>query len=346
MKFLIAEDDRTSAFILESAMKRKGYDYLIVSNGREALNRVKQESFDVVLTDWMMPEVDGITLIREIRKLANRHPLIVMVTSLASIESKAHAMDSGADEFMAKPFNPTKIFEAVNKLINRRDQIAPKTPIVSSSVVASIVAPPYVGVVVTASTGGPVALKTLLKNLPPIVDESVIFIVQHGPKWMLEALADSLHRSTTRNVSLAENGCYPEPGQILIAPGEKHLCIASEKGCGIKIDDGPEENYVKPSADPLFRTAAMAFGPFCLGVVLTGLGRDGSLGATALKAAGGKILVQDPATAVAAGMPSSVISVGAVDEILKIEQMTPAIDKQLRNMNQRLKAKVHMSGAR
>jgi two-component system chemotaxis response regulator CheB len=103
----------------------------------------------------------------------------------------------------------------------------------------------------------------------------------------------------------------------------------------IEIDNGPKQNYVKPAADPLFQSAADAFGPAALAVVLTGMGRDAFRGAAAIKSAGGTVLVQDPADSVAKGMPGTVVDAGLADEILPLRRIGPAIAQRIAQLHPR-----------
>ena len=160
---------------------------------------------------------------------------------------------------------------------------------------------PFVGVVMAASTGGPGAFTQVFNKLPP-TSRATFLVVQHGPAWML---AQRLRKKTTMKVNLAEDGVRSVPGEIYVAPGARHLFI--EPGSlTLRLTDSMPDSFLYPSADLLFRSASKAFGRHCLAVVMTGMGRDGSLGAAAVAAAGGVVIAQKPETAVAPSMPKTV----------------------------------------
>ena len=166
--------------------------------------------------------------------------------------------------------------------------------------------PPYVAVVLAVSTGGPQTLATLFENFHcPI--KTPIFLVQHAPGWALTSIASSLNRKFDFDCQVAEDGMLPKKNCVYIAPGDRHM-VLSPRGHSIRIIDTPKENFVRPAADPLFKSVANAFGSHSIGVVLSGMGKDGKAGSEAIKSAGGVILAQDPKTAISPYMPRSVIN--------------------------------------
>jgi len=184
-----------------------------------------------------------------------------------------------------------------------------------------------VGVFIATSTGGTDALAEVLLTLK-MQRQAVVFIVQHGPAWLLEALAERLQRQTTMPLVLAEDDVFAKAGTVYLAPGDHHLSI--EAGSfRLRLEKGPLVNYVRPAADPLFQNGAHAFGPYGIGVVLTGMGRDGSAGAAHILEAGGTVLVQDPETAVAPGMPQTVIEMGGAVEVTGLVHLGRAITRHV-----------------
>ena len=107
--------------------------------------------------------------------------------------------------------------------------------------------------------------------------QAAFFVVQHGPAWMLETFSQRLMKETSFKVKMAANYMVPELGTVYLAPGDKHMLV-DEHTLKLVINDGPKENFVRPAADPLFRSVAKAFGRYTVAVVLTGLGKDGSQG--------------------------------------------------------------------
>lgn len=321
-KILIAEDELTNAILLRRLLTRAGYSVVVAHNGADALKHMEQESFDALLTDWMMPTMDGIELIRRLRETERPMPLIIMITALVSEGARFHALQSGADDYIAKPVDVDELLSRVSDGLAKKQQDAPvkHSAIVSRDI---NVVPPFVGVVIASSTGGPPTLIEVFKNMPDNTN-AAFYIVQHGPSWMLETFSIRLQKETPLKVSLASNGIVSEPGNIYIAPGDRHLRI--EAGTlKLMLDDGPKENFVRPAADPLFRSASQAFGQYCIAVILTGLGRDGSQGAAQISSVQGTVIIQDPVTAVAPSMPRTAIESGVPHKLVPLNEMSKII---------------------
>lgn len=321
-QILVVEDELTNAILLKRILIRAGYSTVVAHNGMEALRHLEKDRFDAVLTDWMMPQIDGIELIRRMREKVKPMPLTIMITALVSEGARSYALESGADDYIAKPIDVDELLTRLKDGLDRHQQSAPGR-LVQTVTRDTNVKPPFVGVAIGTSTGGPPTLIELFKNMPDRVN-AAFYVVQHGPSWMLETFSQRLQRETAFNVSLAIEGLESEPGHIYIAPGDKHLRV-DPKTFKITIDDGPKENFVRPAADPLFRSVAEAFGKYSVGVILTGLGRDGAQGASQIVSVKGTILVQDPDTAVAPSMPLTIIQSGIDCRIVPLAQMGQVI---------------------
>ncbi len=321
---LVVEDELTNAILLKRILTRAGYSIVVAHNGIEALNHLERERFDAVLTDWMMPQIDGIELIRRMREKVKPLPLIIMVTALVSEGARSYALESGADDYIAKPIDVEELLTRVKDGLDRHSQSAPGK--LSSSFTRDIdVKPPHVAVAIGTSTGGPPTLIELFKTMPKKMNAS-FFIVQHGPSWMLETFSQRLNKETGFNVTLAADGISIEPDHIYLAPGDKHLRI-NPKNYTLIVDDGPKENFVRPAADPLFRSVAESFGRYSVAVILTGLGRDGAQGAAQIAGVKGTVIVQDPETAVAPSMPTTVIQSGINCKVLPLSLLSKEISE-------------------
>lgn len=326
-KILVAEDEISNQLLVKRTLNKAGYTVVVVNNGVEVLQILEREKFDAIITDWMMPEMDGIELIRSIRKNFKETPFLLMMTSLASEAARRHALEVGADDFIAKPVNLNELLERVQNGIARQMQVDTKSTYQETSVIASEVVPNSVAIAFAASTGGPPTVLQVLKGLDPNANSS-IFIVQHGPAWMLESFAQKLNEETGFSVRIASNLMPTQPGFVYIAPGEFHMRV-DKNTYRIVLDDGPKENFVRPAADPLFRSVAEAFGKFSVGVVLTGLGRDGTQGISHIHSVKGSIIVQDPETAIASSMPSSAISSSVPVRIELLDKIASAINERV-----------------
>lgn len=316
MKILIVEDDTSSRLLLKKITERSGHETILAANGKIALELLCNFKVDAILTDWMMPEMDGLELITVIRKTIKPTPAIIMVTALSSKDAYNKAISAGADDFIAKPLDAKDVLERLENSVNRKLSDSNYSFEIDSS---RIQKPNFMGVGVAASTGGPQTLLYLFSNLPA-TKKAAFFIVLHGPEWMLRTFPEKMSETAKMPVLLATENMKVEPGNIYLAPGNYHMII-NPSTMSINLSDAPPENFVKPSADPLFRSISKLFGDKSLGVVLTGMGRDGSIGSGYIKAGGGKIIAQDPATAILPSMPASVIELKIADDMVRLEKI-------------------------
>ncbi|MEN9353375.1 MAG: hypothetical protein RL318_700 [Fibrobacterota bacterium] len=329
MRVLIAEDDRTSALLLERALLRAGHTPVVVQDGQEALSRLAEGGFDAVITDWMMPRMDGIELVRRAREEVSNPPVFLVVTALASAEARLHAMRAGADDYLAKPFSARDVVERLENCMARHQQPEPSCPVVTAKADLSV-KPTRVGVCITASTGGPEAMREVIHGLGTLEHASV-FLVVHGPAWMLETFTARLQKESPMTVRLAEEGMQTRAGEVYLAPGDRHMLVVPGS-LQLHLTMEPPENYMRPAADPLFRSVAAAFGQYSVAAVLTGMGRDGSLGAATIAAVGGKVVAQDPRTAVAPSMPQTVINIGAASSVVPLDVLGATLRSHVQAM--------------
>ncbi len=346
MRVLLAEDDYASAKAVDIALTKAGHEVVVAPDGVQAEKSFASSDFDLLLTDWMMPRMDGIELIHRVRDSVKPTPIIVMITAIGLPHAREHAMEAGADEYITKPCGPLDVVKTLERCIARHTQPPPSPPSLverpaapaSATVMAHAPspvtpwspAPPFAGVLVAASTGGPDAIRTIVRSLDSELP-AAFFLVQHGPPWMMETLARSLQNDTSLTVHLAEDGMQPAAGELYVAAGDAHMEIDAGSR-QVRLTDDPPENYMRPAADPLLRSGARAFGDQTLAVVLTGMGRDGAQGAAAVIAAGGTVLVQDPATTVATGMPKTVIDLGLASRVAPLDEVGQQIIHRIKQM--------------
>lgn len=329
MKVLVVEDIVTSRILLCKILKKEGYDVSSAANGVEALELLATEKFDAILTDWMMPNLDGIELIEKIRKSIKPIPVIIVITALSSRSAKEKVFEVGADDYIAKPYDNKEVITRLENCLNR--QKSETTQFLNDDQFEFVKVPPFAGVCVAASTGGPPALLNLFSKIKPTM-RAAFFVVLHGPAWMLESFTERIQRETEMRVRLGEDGMVIKPGEIYLAPGDKHMVINPQKFC-IQISDGPPENYVKPSADPLFRSVAFLFKSKSLSVILTGMGRDGAIGSGYISAAGGITIAQDPKTATLSSMPQSVIDLRIAKFVVPLDEIGDTINKSIERIS-------------
>lgn len=177
-------------------------------------------------------------------------------------------------------------------------------------------------VVVASSLGGIQALRTILSGLPADLAVPVL-VAQHLESGRRSRLAEVLAAVSALPVAEAAGGERLEPGKVFVAPPDRHMVVGAD-GC-LALSDAPPVRFSRPSADPLFFSVAEHFGAAVVAVVLTGCDGDGSAGVRAVKARGGTVLVQDPATAQKESMPRNAIDTGTVDEIVPLERIAARI---------------------
>jgi two-component system chemotaxis response regulator CheB len=303
-------------------------------SGEAALETIAAGPPDVVLLDVEMPGLDGIATLREIRRQHRSLP-VLMFSSLTERGSRAtlDALLAGANDYVAKPAVQSRdelearIREEVIakvKALAARGNAAPRPTAAAPVVVRpapAVVRPAIRGVVVAVSTGGPSALA---ETLPAFARGAAVpvLIVQHMPAFFTAQLAERLTRLAGMTVREAVAGQPLGPGDVLLAPGGRHMEVAGGAGTvRVRLTDDPPENSCRPAADALFRSAAKVWGAGTLGIVLTGMGRDGLHGARAIVEAGGAVLAQDEFTSVVWGMPGEVVRAGLADAVLPLSQI-------------------------
>lgn len=181
-------------------------------------------------------------------------------------------------------------------------------------------------VTIGASAGGVEALRDLTAGLPADLPAAV-FVVVHLPGGHPSALPRILNRAGPLEATHPEDGDAIRPGRVYLAPPDLHLLVEEGR---VRLARGPKENLHRPAVDPLFRTAALAYGPRVVGVVLTGARDDGASGLRAIKGRGGLAVVQDPEDALFSGMPESALRYAEVDHRVSLEKMAPLLDRLCR----------------
>jgi two-component system chemotaxis response regulator CheB len=178
-------------------------------------------------------------------------------------------------------------------------------------------------VVVASSTGGPAALVRVLPRLR--LANTALVVVQHMPAGFTAALADQLAERAGFAVREAAAGDRIEAGKALVAPGGSHMLI--DRSGSVALSESPPVHGVRPAADVTLKSVAQSFGPRAVGVVLTGMGRDGALGLAAIKAAGGRTIAQDRATSTVYGMPKAAVELGVVDDVVPLDRIGFAVSE-------------------
>jgi two-component system chemotaxis response regulator CheB len=308
-----------------------------------ALEKMQRSRPHVIVLDLEMPEMDGLSFLQ--RVMATDPIPVVICSGLAArgTEAAFRAIEAGAVAVIEKPKLGVKGFlhdsalmlcdtvaAAARARVRPRAARASCAPTGAADAVLRVLRKPALGtttdkvVALGASTGGTEALRAILEAMPP--DAPGLLVVQHMPEVFTRAFADRLDRSCRIEVKEAADGDRVLEGRALIAPGNRHLRLKRSGGhYVVEVSDGPLESRHRPSVDALFRSVAVAAGPNAVGVILTGMGDDGAKGLLAMKEAGAKTLAQDEESCVVFGMPKEAIERGAVDEVLSLNQIAPAV---------------------
>jgi two-component system chemotaxis response regulator CheB len=302
-----------------------------------ARDMILQHEPDVLTLDIEMPRMDGLTFLKILQE--HRPMPVVIVSSLTTEGSKMamRAMDLGAIDVVAKQSSAWNIGSLRDQLAHRVKGAArarlsllrqPGTGGATEST-GGIQFSPRQLLVIGASTGGTEAIKNVLSRLP--AELPGICIVQHIPPIFSKTFAERLNECSALEVREAAHGDEVRPGTVLIAPGDYHMAVEwSGTAYRVRLRQDPPIHFTRPAVDMLFNSAAQAAGRHAVGVILTGMGRDGAQGMQQLKAAGAINLAQNEATCVVYGMPRAAVELGVVDRVLPLDHMPHAIIHALR----------------
>lgn len=355
IRVLVVDDSRFAAATITRKLITDPEIEVIGSanNGKEAIEKVKDLAPDVVTMDVVMPEMDGLTALRHIM---SEYPTpVIMLSALTNenAEITIRALELGAVDFFLKPstvspagegdadtlINKIKTASQVNlpgrkpatrcnRVINKRSpEICREKPRVDK--VEKLV-------IIGSSTGGPRALAQLIPAIPTDLPAGII-LIQHMPPVFTKSLADRLNESSQIKVTEARDGDPIISNRALMAPGDYHMTVCDDGTVSLNQDS--RILGVRPSVDVTMESAAVIYGASTIGIILTGMGSDGTLGASHIKAAGGKVIVQDESTCAIYGMPQSVVKAGLADKILPLNMIASEL-VQMCNENRR-NGKVH-----
>jgi two-component system chemotaxis response regulator CheB len=337
IKVLIAEDSPSIAAVMRELLRDDPEINVIgwARTGREAIAMRHDLDPDVITMDLNMPHMGGLDAIKAISS-TRPVPILVVSTLIESRDSELafEALRYGALDVMGKPSGAgdggfSRIEEELKFRIKAVSRIRPMHRFSRPALEARPTAKTIPGrrlrqplIVIGASTGGPPALAQILSGLPrhlPIP----IAIVQHIARGFVAGLRQWLDRQSALPVQLAAEGEPLRSGHVYLAPDDCHLQIATGKQLTLSVE-GPVDGH-RPSIDRLMESAAAVYGHDVLGVLLTGMGRDGASGLQKIREAGGRTIVQDEATSLVFGMPREAIRKGAAEMVRPLEKIADEI---------------------
>jgi two-component system chemotaxis response regulator CheB len=331
IRVLVVDD---SAFVRRAVERMLGgtEDIEVVgtaADGEEGLRKARELRPDVVTLDIKMPRLGGL---ETLERLMAEQPVPVLLMSTLTQEGAEitlRGLELGAMDFVDKSsVQPMSMLSLAEELVAKiralggarmrvRPHAAPPRP-AAPGVPAEVV-------VIAASTGGPTALQELVAGLPAGFPAAVL-VVQHIPRGFTKSLSERLDARSAVPVREARDGDPVAPGTVLVAPAGIHARLVRRGGAVVvSLDEEPRDSLHRPAADVLMASAAEVYGARALGVVLTGMGSDGTEGLRAIRRAGGTTLAESEETAVIYGMPKAAVEAGVVDRSVPLDQMAGEI---------------------
>ncbi len=346
IRVLLVEDSQIALVILKRILNSSPQIEVVgeARTGLEALTLIPKVQPDVICTDLHMPQMDGLEFTSEVMAL---YPRPILVISASVQEEDTHhvfqLLEAGAVDIFPKPrtglakndellkrelLNKIKVLSGVKVLTKKRKSLiqAKSQETGNFAVFSSHSHPKPKIVVIGASTGGPQALQELLTQLPVNFPVPVI-CVQHICTGFLQGLIDWLAISCRLPIQIAQYGDMPKPGKIYFPPEQQHLEL--DAGGRFICSHSPPLAGHRPSVTVTFKSIAKFYGQATVGILLTGMGRDGAEGMQVVAQAGGFTIAQDESTSIVFGMPKEAIDLGAAKKILPIQAIAPTLLKLL-----------------
>jgi len=339
IKVLVIDDSAVVRKMLTEILNRdKGIEVVgTAADPIYAREKIKQLNPDVLTLDVEMPRMDGVVFLSNLMRL--RPMPVVMVSTLTEqgAEITLQALELGAVDYITKPkldFTNSigdyaddlveKVKAAASARVENLERTFIRNSETTSAVVSAIGKRKYhfkttdTIIAIGASTGGTEAIREVLEDMPP--NAPGIVIAQHIPEGFSTSFAKRMDSTCAMTVYEAQDGQHVIPGHVYIAPGNRHLSIVRNGAKFLcRLDDGDPVNRHKPSVDVLFNSLAENIGQNAIGVILTGMGKDGAKGLLAMREAGARTIAQDEKTSVVWGMPGAAVDINAVEQTLPLD---------------------------
>lgn len=306
----------------------------VAMSGTEAVEKCRNDRPDLILMDMVMPEMNGVETTRKIMK---ETPCAILIVTSSVTENAAmvfEAMGAGALDAVSTPVAMGALAEKgreeflgkirmIERLVGANRRAAKANHIQPASTGQCLLA-------IGSSTGGPHAVAAVLGRLPRDFDAPVV-IVQHVDAAFAQGFTEWLDKQTELEVRVAKDGDTPQPGKVYVAATNNHLVYGSDKR--LKYTEHPVEMVYRPSVDVFYKSVVENWGGPVVGVLLTGMGRDGAEGLLALRKKGAHTIAQNETTCTVYGMPKAAAEINAAVEILGVDDIASAILRHINNKN-------------
>ncbi len=337
IRVLVVDDDRTVRRMLSAGLQQDP-DIEVVGEATDPYNardKIVELKPDVMTLDVEMPRMNGLDFLR---RLMPQYPVPVIMVSSLTEEGRYVTLESlkaGALDFVAKPAGAAGDFEAMVSELREKVRIAARVDIHEWAKTHLAKSTPFSAsrarstrcslIVVGASTGGTQAFSYILERLPE--NTPGILVVQHMASGFTSTYANTLNRHTLLEVKEAETLDLVMPGRVLVAPGNMHMAVKEEgRSLRVNLFDYEKVNGHRPSVDVTFNSVAeSSVGSSAIGILLTGMGKDGARGLLNLRRAGAQTIAQDEKSSIVYGMPQAAKAMGAVSQELPLEKIPAAI---------------------
>jgi two-component system chemotaxis response regulator CheB len=340
IKVFIVEDSILMQKIIEDILSSDPQIEVIGTTklGKEALIKIPQLQPDIVTLDINLPDISGIDVLKELMNVCPVRVIMLSAYTQKGAEMTMRTLELGALDFVPKPSGEVSL-----DLYNFRDEIVNKVKVVAGIELkkffptVTISRPPISSVdklvIIGASTGGPQAILKIMSLIQPNPQASFL-IVQHMPMGFTKSFSERICWCSSIKTKEAEDGDVIVRNCAFVAPSGFHMIVEkSPANVGdycIRLDETPLVNYVRPAVDVTMESAVQAFSGQIVGVILSGMGKDGMEGARKIKARGGKIIAQDENSCVIYGMPKAIVDNGLADVIVPLEGIAQKISEYLK----------------
>ncbi len=342
IKVLVVDDSFLSRKIISDAINADPLLEVIdkAKNGKEAVEKILELKPDIVTMDVNLPIMDGISVLEEVMKKQPTSIIMISAYTREGANTTIKALEAGAVDFIAKPSGEStldickfkdeivaKIKLAANIKINKFSSRKDIFLSAESKKIDSIAIDKLI--IIGASTGGPKAILDVMQGIP-VGLAATFLIVQHMPKGFTASFAERIAWQSGVRTKEAEDGDLLSLGKAYIAPAEYHM-VLEKQGSKIllRLNQDERVNFVRPSVDVTMISAAKIMGNRVLGIILTGMGKDGLEGVREIKEKGGKVIIQDEATSVVWGMPKAIYDAGLADMVLPISDIAQSIIRDI-----------------